>query len=239
MVGIGGGYYITDDGPTKFYSGADNNRFSTLFNANTRVYQTILNDLGGYPFALQSGPSDIIYKNAGSFELTVAYQLRNGWSLNLGFQAVRLDVSGVFTLLVDRTNPNGNPEPFLELGEIRARERRSHLLLTVGKSFDLKEDFYFKSEAGLDFNFVEPLSHQVNIAGRDHNILFLNQSQLLSNTTTSGGGVYFSGALGYQISGSYGLYLKTSYFFTLIDVNNVSEALSHIFVPSLGFTKQF
>lgn len=238
-LGIGAGYYIADDSPNEFYSGRDNGRLNTLFQTSTQNYMTILNDLGGYPFSLASGPSDIIYKNSGSFELFVGYALKNNWSINVNFHTVRLDVSGVFTLLVDRVSQVGNPEPFLELSEIKGRERRSHLIISVGKQYDLGDNFYLMADVGMDFNFIEVLSNEATIASRDYNILFFNLSQQISNTTTAGTGLCLGTRLGYQLTGGYGFHVKASYCYSLIDVNNVSEATSHIFIPGIGFTKQF
>lgn len=237
-IGFTAGYYLAGEEPIGFYSGLDNNRLGLLFSSNTDQYRAILNSLDGYPFALQSGPSDIIYKNTASFELTGSYLLPKEWSINLSVHNVRLDVSGIFTVKVDRTNPTGAPEPFLELGEIRGQETRSHIALTLGKSFPFKNNFYTKVEGGLDLNFVEAISNKVSLAGREYNIFqIISLTQRAQSTTTVGTGLHFNASLGYQLKGGYGAFIKIHYFNTKINVNNISESQSSIVSPSIGFMK--
>lgn len=239
-ISIGAGYYISGEEPIDYYTGKDNSRLALLFNKNTQQYNQILDDFDGYPFFLESGPSDLIYRNTGSFELHLEYELAKNFFLDLSFYNVTLDISGLFTIRVERANQNGNPEPFQSIGEIKGREKRSHIVLSFGKSFLLKNNFYYNLSAGVDLNFVESLSHQAQIEGRDYNIQrAISLSQRESGITTIGYGLLADLRFGYQIPSGYGFFLKTSFLYSHINVNDISSGQSPIFIPGLGFTKQF
>lgn len=239
-ISIGAGYYLSGEQPIEYYSGRDNARLALLFSKNTQQYNQILADFDGYPFFLESGPSDLIYRNTGSFELTLEYQLPKNLFINLSIYNVTLDVTGIFTIRVDRANQNGNPEPFQSIGEIKGREKRSHIALSLGKRFDLKSNFYTSFNGGVGLNFIESLSNQATIEGRDYNIQrAISLTQRAEGITTVGLDFLVDARLGYQIIGGYGFFLKSSFLSSSINVNDISSAQTPIFIPGIGFTKQF
>lgn len=239
-VSIGAGYYISGEQAIDYYSGNDNSRLALLFNKNTQEYNQILNDFDGYPFYLEGAPSDLIYRNTGSFEIALEYQLPKNLFLNFSFYNVTLDVSGLFTIRVDRANQNGNPQPFQAIGEIKGREKRSHIVFSFGKSFDLKNNFYFNASGGVDLNFVESLSNQALIEGRDYNMQrAISLTQRAEGLTTFGYGFMADAKIGYQIQGAYGFFLKTSFIYSNINVNDISNGQTPIFIPGIGFSKEF
>lgn len=239
-LSLGAGYYMSGEQAIDYYTGNDNSRLALLFSKNTQQYNQILADFDGYPFFLESGVSDLIYRNTGSFELHLEYHLPKSLFVNLTFYNVSLDVSGLFTIRVDRANQNGDPQPFQSIGEIKGREKRSHIALSIGKSFDLKSNFYVNISGGVELNFIESLSHMATIEGRDYNIQrAISLTQRAEGLTTVGYGFVIDSRLGYQIPGAYGFFLKTSFLSSAINVNDISSGQTSILIPGLGFTKQF
>lgn len=237
IISIGVGFYMAGDSPAEYYSGADNNRF--LNNFSGQQYDLIKVDLGDYDFTIANGPSDLVYKNVAAFQLGINYSLNQNWSVNLQFNNVTLTAAGIFTLNVNRVNPGGNPEPFLELGQIRGEETRSHIVLSGGYSHDLGQRFYLKGQLGLDLNFVEVTQNTLTIASRDYNINFTQQNQGNNGNNFYGSGVFVAATLGYHKPAKYGIAINLNYFNSSINLNDIVKERSHILIPTFSFTKGF
>ena len=243
VIGVSVGYYLTDDSPVDYYSGLDNNRFSNVVLNNMQFRQMILDYYKVSDYSIFNFPSDITYQNNTSFELSVAYNLKKNWSVNLNFMNTRLTAIGIFSLKLDKTNPN-SPEPPLAVGQISGQETRSHINLCIGKNYDLGGNFYAKAQVGLDLNVIGVQNNKITIVNTDFNILFNNVANPSFNTPgttqpTFGLGLISSGILGYQTPAGYGIYLKLNYLNSSINVNDISKARSNIIIPSIGFSKGF
>jgi hypothetical protein len=238
IIGIGIGFYMAGDDPSVYYSGADNNRFANVFINQTQQRDQVVNSFNGDDFSIARLPTDFVYRNVASFQLSIAYQLNTNWSVDMHFHNVRLTSTGVFTLNVNRVIA-GSPEPFLEIGEIRGEETRSHIVLGGGYSYDLEQNWYLKGELGLDLNFIEVIENIASVNGRSYNIQFSQQNLNTSGNNTLSTGIYTSATIGYHIPSKLGIAFRLNYFNTGINLNDVVDEPSGIFVPVFAFTKGF
>lgn len=239
-LGIYAGYYIPDDGPARYYSGADNNRLLDYMRI-PEVYNRMQEALGNYDFTLAENAQDMVYNNAFAFELSAEILLRNLWYIPIRFMNTKITASGIFTLDVQRGNPGGGLPNNLEQVSIGGIEKRSHIDIGVGKQIEIGPNVYMLVEGGLDLNFVEVVSNAFFIDNEQFVLpLFtdpLNPQASPGNTV--GAGFYGLAGIGYELPSTYGFWFKVSYQQTSININRVVEENSMIITPSIGFTKYF
>ena len=241
-VGVFGGYYMSGNPTAAYYNGRDNNRLLNFISIQ-QIENQIRESLGGYNFELAEYAQDMRYNNTASFELQASYLFGKNWFISFHLHSVNLDAASIFTLRVDRTN-QANPntlDPYLEEAQISGKESRSHIDLGLGKDFVFETNFFIRTEAGFDLNFVKVKENKIQIAGTTYSLpLYTNVlNQQATPTTTVGTGFYLAAGAGFRFSNGIEFLLKTTYMNTKINLNNVVEDRLNIFIPSVGFTKVF
>lgn len=239
-VGIYAGYYLSGEGPARYYAGTDNNRLTNYL--NDRLHRPrIIEALGNYDFTLAESAQDMVYNNSFAFELSAELLLNNYWYVLTRIMNTRLTASGIFTLDVQRGNQGGGFPNNLEQVSIGGTETRSHIDIGVGKQIPIGTNVYMLIEGGFDLNFIEVVSNEFFINEQKFTLPVFTDplNPQASPGNTVGAGFYGLAGIGYELPSSYGFWFKVNYQQTNININRVIEESTTIITPSVGFTKYF
>lgn len=243
FIGIAAGYYIPDDNSALYYAATDDNRLQSILN----LRQSEVRDaVGGYDFTLEGLPTDLAYNSAFSFGVSIGYAFNEHWRGYLRITQVNLDASGVFTLNVQRTNPDNNTfDPFLERSFVYGRERRSHLLLAAERLLYFNDRLYNRFAVGFDVNNLDVQYNRADIADLSLELPIQANFQPTAPNANQGDwnnistGFFLGYGLGYRLSSTYYFSANLSYLRSGIKVNSQEQVSSSMLITEIEIQYHF
>ena len=203
-IGLNFGVHFAHKSSATFYTG---NRFITPNDiciflpcagvaVNEPVYNTLVEEIGGFQFVLEDWGNDLRYDPALTLGLNLRYRLGAFTTIQTDLTYANLRAQGVIVLNVDRPNPNGTADDYFESYPIWGKEQR--FTLTPGVQLYLSDpsDFVPYFDIGAVITSTRVTENRFRVGNREYSILrpqTLNGQIINQNQQTANGFGAYSG----------------------------------------------